>query len=45
MTLVNLLKGTKVYVGGKCWSGQIPQEICPVKYLPKAKASVKQKAD
>jgi hypothetical protein len=46
MTLVNLPKGTKVYVDGKCWKGQIPQDICPVKYLPKTgKATAKSKAD
>ena len=41
MNLVNLPKGVKVYVGGKCWSGKIPADICPKKYAAKSKAKAK----
>jgi hypothetical protein len=45
MTLVKLPKGIKVYVGGKCWSGQIPHDICPDKYLPAKAKPASKKAD
>ncbi len=45
MSLVKLPKGVKVYVGGKCWKGNIPTDICPLKYLPKSGKQSGKKAD
>lgn len=43
--MIRLPKGVTVHIGGRKWSGEIPEDVCPPKLLPSTKTESKKQSE